>query len=167
MIKLKLVDLIFDDISQMGIMLLEEVVEPSQEKSARIIPIWIGIFEAQAILFKLRNMFFPRPLTHDLLRNCIETLGAKVDYIVISEVKDNTYYAQIHLSYKDNKYVIDSRPSDAVALAVRTDAEIYVSEDVINKVGMTKEEFMKEQKEKFYKQLLELTELTEDKKLKH
>ncbi|MFQ3675386.1 MAG: bifunctional nuclease family protein [Endomicrobiia bacterium] len=161
MIKVKLSDLIFDEISQMGIILLEE------ETTQKVLPIWVGLFEAQAILFKLQNMYFPRPLTHDLLKNVVETLGGIVELVLISLVKDNTFYAEIHIRVGEKKFVLDSRPSDAIALAVRTSSPIYVSEEIMSTVFISKEDFTKEQKEKFYKQLLEFADTEEDKRLKH
>ncbi|MEO0225105.1 MAG: bifunctional nuclease family protein, partial [candidate division WOR-3 bacterium] len=100
MIKVKVAELLFDELSQMGIVLLEEdtqSTESTQPEDTKVIPIWIGMFEAQSIMFKLQNMFFPRPLTHDLLKNCIESLSAKVEYIIITAIKDNTFYAEIHI----------------------------------------------------------------------
>jgi bifunctional DNase/RNase len=161
MIKVKLADLIFDEISQMGIILLED------ESTQKVLPIWIGIFESQAILFKLQNMYFSRPLTHDLLKNTIESLGGVVEFVIISSVKENTFYAEIHIKLGEKEVVLDSRPSDAIALAVRTSSPIYVNEDILLTSAVSKEEFAKEQKEKFYKQLLELSDLEEEKKLKH
>ncbi len=161
MIKVKLADLIFDEIAQMGIILLEDI------NNKKVLPIWIGIFEAQSILFKLQNMYFPRPLTHDLIKNSIELLGGKVESVIISAIKDNTFYAQINIKKNDQVLVLDSRPSDAVALAIRTDSPIYVSEDIMNVSSKTKEEFTKEQKDKLYKQLLEFSDAENDSKLKH
>lgn len=165
MIKVKLADLLFDEITQMGIILLEE--EVALEEHKRVLPIWVGMFEAQAILFKLQNLFFPRPLTHDLLKNVIESLSGKVEYVIITKIQDNTYYAEIHIIKNNTKVVVDSRPSDAIALAVRLDAPIYVAEDVMMNAGVEKEEFIKEQKEKLLKQLLELADIDEEDKLKH
>ncbi|MCS7151332.1 MAG: bifunctional nuclease family protein [Endomicrobia bacterium] len=164
--KLKLVDLIFDEITQMGIMLFEEetITEPQQVK---VLPIWIGIFEAQSIMFKLQNLVFPRPLTHDLLKNCIEQLSGKIEKVIITKIQDNTFYAEIHILRGSEKIIIDSRPSDAVALAIRADAPIYVSDEVMLTAAVDKEEFMKEQKDKLLRQLLEVAETEEDKKLKH
>lgn len=165
MIKVKLADLLFDEITQMGIILLEEEAAVGEHK--RVLPIWVGMFEAQAILFKLQNLFFPRPLTHDLLKNVIESLSGKIEYVVITKIQDNTYYAEIHIIKNNTKVIIDSRPSDAIALAVRVDVPIYVAEDVILNAGVEKEEFIKEQKEKLLKQLLELADIDEEDKLKH
>ncbi len=166
MIKVKLVDLLFDEISQMGIILLGEE-KPQEGSKIKVVPIWIGMFEAQAIMFKLQNLSFPRPLTHDLLKNCIEHLNAKVEYVAITKIENNTYYAEIHLLQDDKKIVIDSRPSDAVALAIRVDAPIYLAEELMLHASVDKEEFIKEHKEKLLLKLLELAESEEEKKSKH
>ncbi|MEN3013282.1 MAG: bifunctional nuclease family protein [Endomicrobiia bacterium] len=172
MIKVKIGDLLFDEISQMGIILLEEDIETPQQENftisdIKVLPIWIGMFEAQAIMFKLQNMFFPRPLTHDLLKNCIEGLYGKVEYVLITSIKDNTFYAEIHIKVDQKEVVIDSRPSDAIALAIRCDCPIYVNEEVMNLASVRKEDFLKEQKDKILKQILEITQLDEENKSKH
>lgn len=171
MIKVKIADLLFDELSQMGIVLLEEDTQTTGQsikpEDVKIIPIWIGMFEAQSIMFKLQNMFFPRPLTHDLLKNCIEALSGKVEYIIVTAIKDNTFYAEIHIKKDDKDIIVDSRPSDAIALAIRCECPIYVSEDVMNLSSVKKEDFIKEQKDKILKQILELSDTDEDNKLKH
>ncbi|MCX7956722.1 MAG: bifunctional nuclease family protein [Endomicrobia bacterium] len=173
MIKVKIGDLVFDEISQMGIILLEEdkgiQTEHLDERDndVRVLPIWIGMFEAQSILFKLQNMFFPRPLTHDLLKNTIETLKAKVEYVIVTRIQDNTFYAEIHILQGDEKLILDSRPSDAIALAARCDCPIYVDEEVMKLASVRKSDFIKEQKDKLLKQILELSETDEENKIKH
>ncbi len=168
MIKVKVVDLIFDEISQMGIVLLEEETALKQEQqNPKVLPIWIGVFEAQSILFKLQNLFFPRPLTHDLLKNVIEIMSGKVEYVVITKIKDNTFYAEIHILKGEDKVVVDSRPSDAISLAIRVDCPIYVTEEVMLQAGVDKEEFLKEQKSKVLEQLLKFVDTEDENKLKH
>jgi len=168
MIKVKVADLIFDEISQMGIVLLEEEKTQSEEQQkVKILPIWIGVFEAQSILFKLQNLFFPRPLTHDLLKNIIETMSGKVEYVLITKIQDNTFYAEIHILRGEDKIVVDSRPSDAISLAIRVDCPIYVSEEVMLQASVDKEEFLKEQKSKMLEQLLKFAETEDENKLKH
>lgn len=165
MIKVKISDLLFDDVAQMGIILLEaDSTEENQKK--KVLPIWIGVFEAQAIMFKLQNLYFARPLTHDLLKTCIEKLSGKIEYVAITKIEENTYYAEIHILKDEEKIIIDSRPSDAIALAIRADTPIYVKEELILTAGVDKEEFIKEQKDKVLRQLLELMD-TEEKKIKH
>lgn len=101
----------------------------------RRLPIIIGAFEAQAIALELENITAPRPMTHDLLKIVLETLGASVTEIEITDLRDNTYYAEIRIDVSSIAYNIDSRPSDAIALAVRTASPIYVSEDVMSKAS--------------------------------
>ena len=101
------------------------------------LPIWVGIFEANAIALQLENITTPRPMTHDLLREMIQQLDARVTRIVINDLKDATFYAQIRLlirraSGDDKMLEIDARPSDAIALALRTEAPIYVAQSVLD-----------------------------------
>ena len=103
----------------------------------RRLPIIIGAFEAQAIAMELENMSPPRPLTHDLLKNVIYNLGASVVEIFIDELKDNTFHAKIIVEVSSLTNEIDARPSDAIALAVRTSAPIYVSESVLSNASFT------------------------------
>lgn len=149
MINVKVESVSFDPSSQMSVVILEDL------EKKKIVPIWVGIFEAQAILFKLKNMHFPRPLTYDLMKNLIEQLKSKVDYVLISDVSENTYYAEIHLSVNQEKIVLDSRPSDALALALRMSSLIFVSEKVYNEYSWDKEKFAEFQKSSAFKQLLE------------
>jgi uncharacterized protein len=118
------------------------IVVLKEESSERFLPIWIGPFEADAITLQLQGMEAPRPLTHDLLKSVIETLGAEVMHIVISSLERNTYYARIVLEVNGDTVEIDSRPSDAIALAVRVSAPIYVAEEVMEQAGMLPEEEM-------------------------
>ena len=97
----------------------------------RRLPIIIGQFEAQSIALEMEGIKPPRPLTHDLLRNVIENLGGTITEIIINELKENTFYAKIKLEISSMTNEIDSRPSDAIALAVRTGAPLFVSEDVM------------------------------------
>ena len=99
-----------------------------------------GEYEADAIAIKLQNVELSRPLTHDLLHSVISTLGASVDYIVVSELKEDTFYARLALSIDGVRVDIDSRPSDALALAVRVGAPIYAEESVLEKAGIILDE---------------------------
>ncbi len=99
----------------------------------RALPVWIGMFEANAIATCLAGMKSPRPMTHDLLYNTFTQAGYRVSKVVITELKDTTFFAVIYLSSNSGKIELDSRPSDAVALAVRSDAPIYVMEDVLDR----------------------------------
>ncbi len=98
----------------------------------RRLPIIIGAFEAQSIALEIEGIKPPRPLTHDLIKNVVDNLGATVSEIIIDELKDNTFYAKINLDASSMTDSIDSRPSDAIAIAVRTNSPMYVSEEVMN-----------------------------------
>ncbi|MBN1465726.1 bifunctional nuclease family protein [candidate division KSB1 bacterium] len=113
------------------------VVILKEEKEDRWLPIVVGSFEAQAIALQLENIAPPRPLTHDLIRNLLETLDAKVERIVVSELRDNTYFAVLGLNMDGEFRNIDARPSDAIALALRTEAPIYVEGRVMQQAGIS------------------------------
>ena len=102
----------------------------------RRLPIIIGAFEAQAIALELEKIQPPRPMTHDLLRDLLEQVGGDVVAVVISELRDGTFYARVRFVHDGEERELDSRPSDAVALAVRVDAPIYVSDEVLNEAGL-------------------------------
>lgn len=127
MIKMKVVEVTLDPVSNAPIIILKD------SKDEKTLPIWIGIFEASAIAIKLEGIHTPRPLTHDLLRSVIESLNAEVVRVVINDLKDNIFYAKIHIRIGRRVVQVDSRPSDAIALALRTDSPIYVEEKVMDK----------------------------------
>jgi len=131
------------------------VITDRDEKG--FILITIGPAEASAINHGIEGRKHPRPLTHDLLKNVIETLNAKVDRIVIHDLRDETYYARIYLKTKDGEVEIDSRPSDAIALALRADAPIYVSEEVAARAMQVNEPQHDEDMEEFRKFLETVT----------
>jgi hypothetical protein len=122
----KIKGLIMDPLTNSPIVILQ-----SLEKNT-LLPIWVGIFEANAIALQIERIDTPRPLTHDLIKNILLQLDANVDKIVVTDLQENTFYAVIHLRMNGDRITIDSRPSDAIALALRTDAPIYVTEEVIN-----------------------------------
>jgi len=95
------------------------------------LPIWIGLLEATAMATELEGIKMARPMTHDLLKNTLAELGGSVDYVEITELKENTYYAMINLNISGKELTIDSRPSDAIALALRTKSPIYVAKAVL------------------------------------
>jgi len=133
LIEMKVKNLAFD-LSKSGAMVfLEEM------KGKRTLPIWIGIFEANAIALELRKISTARPMTHDLILNIIKGLEAEATKIVVTELKDNTFYATIHINTKEGDIEIDSRPSDAIAVALRVGTPIYVNEEVINQAGHSEE----------------------------
>jgi len=99
----------------------------------KTLPIWIGLLEATAIASELEGIKFSRPMTHDLLKNIMETLNAKVNRVEVCDLKDNTYYASVFIDYNGKEISIDARPSDALALSLRVNAPIFVSDKVIQK----------------------------------
>ena len=115
----------FDMVGKQPIVLLKT------EEGNKFLPIWIGHPEAAAILMKLQGQETPRPMTHDLFVDLVGQVGAECESVTVTELKDNTFYAQINLSVNGQTVEIDSRPSDALALAVRVDAPIYAADDVI------------------------------------
>jgi bifunctional DNase/RNase len=114
----------------------QRVVILKESKVERYLPIWIGPTEADAIAIKLQGVSVPRPLTHDLLYSVIDTLGAKVNFIVVNDLRNDTFYAKINVIINDQHIEIDSRPSDAIAIAVRAKAPIYAEEEVLDKAGI-------------------------------
>jgi uncharacterized protein len=114
----------------------QRVVILKEKGSERYLPIWIGPAEADAIAVKLQGVAVPRPLTHDLLKTMIDTLGATVDSIVVCDLKNDTFYARIILNVDGKQTEIDSRPSDALALAVRVEVPIFAEEAVLDKASI-------------------------------
>ena len=114
-----------DPITNMPIIVLREVEGP------RVLPIWVGVFEANAIALQVENVQTPRPMTHDLLKSVIDKLGGHVERIVVCELKENTFYATLHVLSPTGVLEVDARPSDAIALALRSGARIFVDEAVI------------------------------------
>jgi hypothetical protein len=114
-----------DPSTNMPIVVLKDIA------SETVMPIWVGIFEANAIAVEIEKVAAPRPMTHDLIRNVIRNLNASLERIVIAGLKDNTFLAVLWLRQGDEAITIDARPSDAIALALRADCPIYVSEDVM------------------------------------
>ena len=124
-IEMTIKGLMIDPITNMPIIVLRD------EEGQRILPIWVGVFEANAIALQIENVQTPRPMTHDLLKNVIGDLNASVERIVVCGLKENTFYARIHLRSHAGAVDVDARPSDAIALALRTQSPIFVEEDVI------------------------------------
>ena len=134
----------FIDSIRLSPMNYQRVVILKEKESDRYLPIWIGQFEADAIAVKLQEVKVPRPLTHDLLGNVIDAMGGVVKRVVVSDLQNDTFYAKIILEYGGNtnghSKEVDSRPSDALALAVRTNVPIFVDEDVLSKAGVQLDE---------------------------
>ena len=118
--------LMVDPITNMPIIILRD------KDGQRVLPIWVGVYEANAIALQMENVTTPRPMTHDLLKNVIYDLRATIDKIVVSDLKENTFYALIHLTVNGEGMAIDARPSDAIALALRARAPIFVEDRVID-----------------------------------
>ena len=118
--------LMVNPVTNMPIIILRD------EAGGRVLPIWVGIFEANAIALQIENITTPRPMTHDLLRNVIRDMNGTVQKIVVCDLKDNTFYALIYVAIGEDITAIDARPSDAIALALRASAPIYVEESVID-----------------------------------
>ena len=114
----------------------QRVVFLKEKDADRFLPIWIGPAEADAIAVKLQDLSVPRPLTHDLLRTIIDTLGGSVQHILVSDLQNDTFYAKIAIQTNGSTTDIDCRPSDAVALAVRAQVPIYADESVLDKAGI-------------------------------
>src|SRR5205807_10540376 len=113
LVEMKVRGLALDPVSNMPIIILRD------EDDKRSLPIWVGIFEANAIALELEKIPTPRPMTHDLIKNILESLEAQVLKIVVTDLKDNTFFAVLHLKLGEIEYTVDSRPSDAIALALR------------------------------------------------
>jgi bifunctional DNase/RNase len=114
----------------------KRVVMLKEKTSSRYLPIWIGHFEADAIAIPMQKVPVSRPLTHDLLRSAITTLGARLEHVIINDLADETFYAKLILDQNGKTVEVDARPSDAIALAIRAEVPIYVEEKVIDSAGM-------------------------------
>ena len=120
-VEMKVRGLALDPVSNMPIIILRD------EEEKRSLPIWVGIFEANAIALELEKIATPRPMTHDLIKNILESIEAQVVKVVVTDLKENTFFAVLHLRLGTAEYTVDSRPSDAIALALRVAAPIYVA----------------------------------------
>lgn len=129
---------------------LSPVVLLRDQEEMNFLPIWIGVFEAASIAMVLQGVTAPRPMTHDLLKTAIELLGGKIERIVINEVREGTFFSVIEvLTPDEKKLAIDARPSDAIALGIRVDAPIFVSEQVMLKAKLVNAEKDAEETQKF------------------
>jgi len=125
---------------RVSLMNYQRVVILKEKDSDRYLPIWIGPAEADAIAVRLQEVAVARPLTHDLLRSVIDSLGANVEYVVVNELSNDTFFARIMLQIDGRSMEIDSRPSDAIALAVRAQVPIFADESVLEKAGVRLDE---------------------------
>jgi uncharacterized protein len=125
-LRVEIKGLMLDPSSNVPIVILRDM------ENQLFLPIWIGISEAQAIASRIEGIEPLRPMTHDLLRSMVEKLGARVSKVVISDLKENTFFAALHVLQGDNELVVDARPSDAIALALRMEAPIFVLQSVLD-----------------------------------
>ena len=131
MLEMKVRGLTLDPLSNMALVVLRDL------EDNKALPIWVGIPEANAIALELEQVPTPRPMTHDLIKNILEGIHASVVRIVVNDLRDSTFYATIFLSLQEQEFCIDARPSDAIAIALRAKAPIFVALDVIERVGTT------------------------------
>jgi uncharacterized protein len=124
-VEMKIRGLMMDPVTNMPIVVLKDI------NSDTVLPIWVGIYEANAIALEIEKVTTPRPMTHDLIKNVLTGLEAQVHKVVVNELRDDTFFAVIWLERQGNIISIDSRPSDALALALRVDCPIYVADEVL------------------------------------
>ena len=151
MIELNLVGVRVELPSNQPIVLLRE------REGERFLPIWIGPGEATAIAFALQGVVTARPMTHDLMKNLLEEVGVLIERIVITELKDGTFYAIIQMSRNGSRFEVSSRPSDAIALAVRMNAPIFANEEVLSEASIVIKDDEEQEVEKFREFLDQVT----------
>lgn len=134
MLEMQVFGLALDEESQVPLLILKDASEEY------VLPIWIGAMEAMSISMTLNKVKLPRPMTHDLMLQSLKTVGVSVDKVAVVELREGTYYAEIFVSRGEESFTIDSRPSDAIALALRAEAPIFVSESVLEQVAEHKEQ---------------------------
>ncbi len=134
-----MIEVVIDSI-RASLMSQHRVIILRERESDRYLPIWIGPYEAEAINIELQQIEVARPLTHDLLKNVIAEMGGTILYVVVNDLRNDTFYARIVIQMDSRRLEIDSRPSDAIALAVRARVPIYVDEDVMERAGVNPRE---------------------------
>ncbi|NUM44062.1 MAG: bifunctional nuclease family protein [Anaerolineales bacterium] len=134
-----MIEMIIDSV-RISLMTQNRVVVLREKGTQRYLPIWIGAPEADAITLRLQGISVERPLTHDLLAKTLHALGAEVQYVLVSDLRSDIFYAQIVLEYNERELAIDARPSDAIALAVRAEVPVYVNEKVLSEAGRLPDE---------------------------
>lgn len=152
MVEMKVTGLTIDPFTSMPIIILKDL----EEKCA--LPIWIGLIEASAIATELESIQLSRPMTHDLLKNILDAMGVSVDKVEVNDLADNTFYARVLLKRKGEEHSMDARPSDAIAIALRTKAPIFVARHVIEKsrkIDLAKEGAEEEMKKQKWAEILE------------
>ncbi|MBI5968225.1 MAG: bifunctional nuclease family protein [Deltaproteobacteria bacterium] len=149
MVEMKVQGLFYDSETNQSIVVLKD------EATGRTLPIWVGLFEANAITMGIEHTWTPRPMTHDLMKNIIEGMNANVRQIAVNDLRSNTFYAVISLEVEGRLVEIDSRPSDAIALAIRAKAPIYVAEKVLESAGQIEQKAKKEVSDKWIDELFD------------
>jgi uncharacterized protein len=149
-LRMEIKGLMLDPSSNVPIVILRD------EQSDVFLPIWIGVFEANAIALRIEGVEPPRPMTHDLLLSSVRTLGAAIERIVISDLRESTFFAVIHLDFSGKKMTLDARPSDAIALALRAEAPIFVLRSVLEKARAVEIDADASEEEKIRRMLEEL-----------
>jgi uncharacterized protein len=135
----------------------QPIVLLREREGERYLPIWIGAMEATAIAFALQGIVTARPMTHDLLKNLLEEVGVRVERIVITELREGTFYAIIQLQQNGSRYEVSSRPSDAIALAVRVNVPIFANEEVLSEASIVIKDDEEQEVEKFREFLDQVT----------
>lgn len=151
-VEMKVTGLTIDPFTSMPIIILKDM----EEKCA--LPIWIGLIEASAIATELEHIALSRPMTHDLMKNVVELLGAKIGRVEVNDLSDNTFYARVHLEKGPEVFIMDARPSDAIAIALRTKSPIYVARHVIDKsrkIDLSKEDTNEDMRKRKWTEILE------------
>ncbi|MDZ7762634.1 MAG: bifunctional nuclease family protein [Desulfovermiculus sp.] len=129
MVEMKIFGLALDEQSQVPLLILKD------QEDKQVLPIWIGAMEAMSISISLNKVSISRPLTHDLMLQILTTLGASIERVQIVDLREGTYYAEMHIVHQDRTFLVDSRPSDAIALAVRADAPVYAAQSLLDRVA--------------------------------
>lgn len=150
-LKMKVSGIALDPFTNTPIVILKD------SKNERTLPIWIGFMEASSIAMELEKTPRIRPITHDLVKNLIEKLGFHVSRIEVTDLRDDTFYACMHIKKDSEEYILDARPSDAIAIALRTDSPIFVNEGVLEKSKSIEIDEDKEKLEKLLEQMPEST----------
>jgi len=150
LIEVDVINVAIDIKSKMPVIILKE------KNGDKTLPIWIGLFEAQSIALAMENIKPPRPLTHDLAKSLIDKLKGRVDKIVINDLRNNTFYARIFIEQNGKSIEVDSRPSDAIALALRVQVPIFIEEAVLDKVAADNSPIRDEEVEDFKRKLEDL-----------
>lgn len=129
--EMRVIGITIDPVTQSPIVILRD------KENLNTLPIWIGVLEANAIAVALEKLRFPRPMTHDLFKNLLDQIGVRLLRIEVTDIRDNTYYAALHMESEGKPVIVDSRPSDAIAIAVRMEVPIMVRDHVIERALMS------------------------------